>query len=80
MQGITGLLDLRSTISNENLQTTIQRTQDTLHHRGPDDGGEWGDPGDKTHKLAEILSAERLENIHFNLSNIARPAEIVLGP
>jgi hypothetical protein len=26
------------------------------------------------------LSAERLENIHFNLSNIARPAEIVLGP
>jgi asparagine synthase (glutamine-hydrolysing) len=44
MCGITGFLDVSQNKDNSSFQPVIARMMDTIHHRGPDDGGEWLDP------------------------------------
>ncbi|MGD0751124.1 MAG: asparagine synthase (glutamine-hydrolyzing) [Anaerolineales bacterium] len=41
MCGITGFLDISKDKDNSSFQAIIAHMMDTLHHRGPDDGGEW---------------------------------------
>jgi asparagine synthase (glutamine-hydrolysing) len=41
MCGFTGILNTHSVIHTESLETSITRMTNTLHHRGPDDGGIW---------------------------------------
>lgn len=43
MCGVTGLLDVGGRSTAEELTETVRRMADTLHHRGPDDGGAWID-------------------------------------
>jgi asparagine synthase (glutamine-hydrolysing) len=43
MCGIAGLWDRRRQAGAEALNATIARMTETLHHRGPDDGGTWSD-------------------------------------
>lgn len=44
MCGIAGFLDLSRSAGREALQDTVLRMANTLHHRGPDDDGNWVDP------------------------------------
>lgn len=43
MCGITGIVDNQSKFSAEELQETVNRMNDTIRHRGPDDCGIWVD-------------------------------------
>ena len=43
MCGIAGYFDPSRSHSNEMLEHTVWRMVETLHHRGPDDGGVWTD-------------------------------------
>ncbi len=43
MCGITGFLDVSKDKDNSSFQPIITRMMDTLHHRGPDDSGDWMD-------------------------------------
>jgi asparagine synthase (glutamine-hydrolysing) len=44
MCGFVGFLDRSETTSAETLAEVVGRMNDTLYHRGPDDGGIWTDP------------------------------------
>jgi asparagine synthase (glutamine-hydrolysing) len=43
MCGITGFLDISKNNNQAFLQSTIGTMMETIHHRGPDDSGEWVD-------------------------------------
>jgi len=43
MCGISGFLDLSHRSRNDELQATVLKMVNTLHHRGPDDSGAWAD-------------------------------------
>jgi asparagine synthase (glutamine-hydrolysing) len=43
MCGIAGFVDLKREGSHETLERTVKQMADSLHHRGPDEGGVWVD-------------------------------------
>ena len=46
MCGITGFWNLAKSQTNDELTSIITRMwRDRIHHRGPDDSGEWVDQG-----------------------------------
>jgi asparagine synthase (glutamine-hydrolysing) len=44
MCGLTGIFDPLHTMAADALRATVERMAAALHHRGPDDGGQWTDP------------------------------------
>jgi len=45
MCGLTGFWEMAARRKEAELCRTVQEMAETLHHRGPDDGGEWADAG-----------------------------------
>ena len=43
MCGIAGIVDLKRQLDGNELALTAKKMADTLHHRGPDTGGQWTD-------------------------------------